>query len=63
SNLRERGDAPFVLWGGPLVPLIAVAAMTLIVTTLSGKEWKAIGVALACLVLVYGILRVSKWRR
>lgn len=60
SNLRERGDAPFVLWGGPLVPLVAVVAMTLIVTTLTGKEWLAIGVALAALVLVYLAVRALK---
>ena len=59
-NLRERGDAPFVLWGGPLVPLIAVVAMALIVTTLTGKEWLAIGVALAALVLVYLLVRSFK---
>jgi len=58
-GLRERGE-PFVLWGGPLVPLLGVVAMALIVTTLTGKEWMAIGVALAGLVLVYGVLRVSR---
>ncbi|MGH8028058.1 MAG: APC family permease [Pseudoxanthomonas sp.] len=58
-DLRERGE-PFVLWGGPLVPLLGVVAMVLIVTTLTGKEWRAIGVALAALVLIYGVLRVSK---
>ena len=58
-DLRERGQ-PFVLWGGPLVPLLGVVAMVLIVTTLTGKEWMAIGVALAGLVLVYGVLRVSR---
>ncbi len=58
-DLRERGQ-PFVLWGGPLVPLLGVVAMALIVTTLTGKEWMAIGVALAGLVLVYGVLRVSR---
>lgn len=57
TGLRERGE-PFVLWGGPLVPLLAVVAMALIVTTLTGKEWMAIGVALAGLVLVYGVLRL-----
>ncbi|HEX7803797.1 MAG TPA: APC family permease [Pseudoxanthomonas sp.] len=56
-GLRERGE-PFVLWGGPLVPLLGVVAMVLIVTTLTGKEWMAIGVALAALVLVYGVLRL-----
>ncbi|WP_163839391.1 APC family permease [Pseudoxanthomonas sacheonensis] len=58
-DLRERGE-PFVLWGGPLVPLLGVVAMALIVTTLTGKEWMAIGVALAALVLVYGVLRISR---
>lgn len=62
ADLRERGGEPFVLWGGPLVPLLAVVAMVLIVTTLTGKEWLAIGVALAGLGLVYGVLRVSKGR-
>lgn len=55
-DLRERGE-PFVLWGGPLIPLLAVAAMAAIVTTLSSKEWHAIGVALLVLVLIYGVLR------
>jgi APA family basic amino acid/polyamine antiporter len=59
-GLRERGGQPFVLWGGPLVPLLGVVAMLLIVTTLSGKEWMAIGVALAGLVLVYALLRATK---
>lgn len=58
-GLRERGE-PFVLRGGPLVPMLGVVAMVLIVTTLTGKEWMAIGVALAGLVLVYGVLRASK---
>ena len=58
-GLRERGE-PFVLWGGPLVPLLGVVAMLLIVTTLTGKEWLAIGLALAALVLVYGVLRAAK---
>ncbi|MGH8061142.1 MAG: APC family permease [Pseudoxanthomonas sp.] len=62
TGLRERGGKPFVLWGGPLVPLLAVVAMVLIVTTLTGKEWLAIGVALAGLGLVYGVLRCSKRR-
>jgi amino acid transporter len=55
-DLRERGT-PFVLWGGPLIPLLAVAAMVAIVTTLTSKEWHAIGIALVVLVLLYGVLR------
>jgi basic amino acid/polyamine antiporter, APA family len=59
TGLRERGE-PFVLWGGPLVPLLAVVAMLLIVTTLTGKEWLAIGIALVALVAIYGMLRVVR---
>ncbi|MCY7312434.1 MAG: APC family permease [Pseudoxanthomonas sp.] len=60
-DLRERGQ-PFVLWGGPLVPLLGAGAMLLIVTTLTGKEWWAIGIALAALVLVYVVLRARSQR-
>ncbi|MES2670522.1 MAG: APC family permease [Pseudomonadota bacterium] len=56
-NLRERGE-PFVLPGGPVIPLIAFAAMLAIVTTLTSKEWIAIGVALAALMLIYAGLRL-----
>ncbi len=56
-NLRERGE-PFVLPGGPAIPLIAFAAMLAIVTTLTSKEWMAIGVALAALMLIYAGLRL-----
>ena len=49
-----------MLWGGPLVPLLAVAAMTAIVATLTRKEWLAIGIALAVLVVVYAGLRVLR---
>lgn len=57
-NLRERGE-PFVLPGGPVIPLIAFAAMLAIVTTLTSREWMAIGVALAVLMLIYAGLRAQ----
>lgn len=60
-GLRERG-APFVLPAGGMIPLLALVAMVLIVATLSGREWAAIGIALAVLMLVYGILRGSRHR-
>ncbi|HEY0661035.1 MAG TPA: APC family permease, partial [Lysobacter sp.] len=62
-DLRERGDRPFVLPGGPLVPVLAVVAMVAIVTTLTGKEWLAIGVALTVLVVVYAGLATLRQRR
>ncbi len=56
-DLRERGE-PFRLPGGPIIPLISLLAMVAIVATLSAKEWLAIGIALAVLVVVYAALRM-----
>jgi len=60
-NLQERG-APFVLPGGPLIPLVSVIAMLLVVVTLKRDEWAAILIALAALVAIYGGLRVLRRR-
>lgn len=62
KDLRERG-APFVLPGGPLIPLLAVLAMAAIVATLTQAEWLAIALALAGLVVVYVALRGLRARR
>ena len=59
-DLRERGDRPFNLPGGALIPFVSVAAMAAIVTTLSALEWAAIGVALALLVALYAFLQVRR---
>ncbi|QNP39431.1 APC family permease [Lysobacter solisilvae (ex Woo and Kim 2020)] len=59
-DLRERGDAPFVLPGGFAIPLLAIAAMVAITATLTRKEWLAIGIALAALVATYALLRLRK---
>ena len=56
-DLRERGDRPFTLAGGALIPMLAMAAMLAILATLSAQEWLAIGTALAVLVVVYALLR------
>ncbi|MEP6633000.1 MAG: APC family permease, partial [Luteimonas sp.] len=61
-GLRERGT-PFVLAGGGTIPLLALAAMLLIVATLSAKQWSAIGTALAVLVTIYAVLRALQRRR
>lgn len=58
-DLCERGE-PFVLWGGPVIPLLAVAAMIAIVTTLTRKEWLAIGIALLALVVVHAAVRALR---
>ena len=62
-DLRERGDNPFVLPGGALVPVLALLAMLAIVTTLTSKEWMAIGIALAVLVVVYALLHARRARQ
>jgi amino acid transporter len=58
-DLRERGT-PFVLPGGLLIPLLAVVAMLLIVSTLSAKEWSAIAIALVVLVAIYAVLHLRR---
>jgi APA family basic amino acid/polyamine antiporter len=59
-DLRERGDQPFVLPGGALIPVLAIAAMVAIVTTLTRVEWLAIGIALAALVIIYALLYLRR---
>jgi hypothetical protein len=61
-NLRERGE-PFVLPGGATIPLVSVLAMTAIVATLTAKEWLALGGALALLVAIYAVLRMTRPRK
>ncbi len=60
-QLQRQGRAdhgtPFVLSGGGLVPLLAIAAMVLILATLEGSQWTAIGVALVLLVVTHLLLR------
>ncbi len=62
KDLRERGDTPFVLPGGPVIPLVAIASMVLVVFTLTSKELTAIGVALAVLVAIYAGLHFNRRR-
>jgi basic amino acid/polyamine antiporter, APA family len=61
-DLRER-EAPFTLWFGPLIPALALMAMLGIVSTLSAKEWLAIGLALAFLVVAYLVTRMLRRER
>jgi amino acid transporter len=62
-DLRERGDAPFVLPGGALIPAFGVATMVAIVFTLKRNEFAAIVIALAALVAVYGALMMLRRRK
>ena len=59
-DLRHEGATPFALPGGPLIPLVSFTAMIAIVTTLKPDEWMAIGIALAALVAIYGLLRIRR---
>ena len=58
-DVRGEGK-PFMLRGGPLIPLIACAGLVLVLTTLQRPEWLAIGYALAAVIALYAIVR---WRR
>lgn len=62
QNTRSVSDEkPMTLVGGPLIPLVGVAAMGVILISLSQKEWIAIAVALAISQVVY-LVAVRKRR-
>lgn len=54
-DIAERG-MPYRLPGGPLIPWAAVLIMFAILLTLTTREWLAIGISLAALVMVYAVL-------
>ena len=59
TRVRLEG-APFNLWGGPLVPLLACAAIgAVIVATVSMAEVAAMGVAIAVATGLYAV----RWLR
>jgi len=59
--LQHRGvaehGAPFNMIGGPIVPAISLVLMAFVLSTLTTKEWSAIGIALAVLVALYFVVR------
>lgn len=59
--LQRRGIAehgkPFSMPGGPVVPLVSLGLMAYVLSTLTSKEWLAIGIALAVLVALYFVVR------
>jgi amino acid transporter len=59
QDTRESGR-PFVLPGGPWIPVITCAALLLILMALERPEWKAIGYALLVVIVLYW---VARWRR
>ncbi|MFC0676356.1 APC family permease [Lysobacter korlensis] len=54
-GLRGAGE-PFVLPGGPAIPLLVIVTMAAILATLSAREWGAIGVSLVVLGAIYAAL-------
>jgi APA family basic amino acid/polyamine antiporter len=56
---RTDTAAPFRLRGGSTIPLVGIAALTGVLTTLRRPEWVAIGSALLALTVLYGLT----WRR
>jgi APA family basic amino acid/polyamine antiporter len=59
-DLRDGDATPFRLPGGFALPLVSLVAMVAIVTTLKSDEWLAIGIALAALMAVYGVLHLRR---
>ena len=59
AGRAEHGN-PFVLRGGALIPLLAIAAMLAILATLKRDEWSAIGIALLLLIVIHGAQRLGR---
>jgi len=62
QDTRDSGR-PFVLPGGPWIPLLTCCALVLILLTLERSEWKAIGYALLVVLALYGVTRSSHFGR
>jgi amino acid transporter len=54
---EDRSDtaAPFRLRGGPLIPIVGIAALIGVLSTLRRSEWAAISAALLALIALYGL--------
>lgn len=63
-RLQQRdvasGGAPFRLPGGALIPLLSLALLVWVLTTLKAEEWTAIGIALAVIGVVYALLAARR---
>lgn len=62
QDTRESGN-PFILRGGPWIPLLTCSALVLILMTLERSEWKAIAYALMVVIALYGVTRWSHFSR
>jgi amino acid transporter len=62
-DVRDAGGTPFLMPGGPLMPLLATVTMIAVLATLTSVEWIAIGIATAALVAIYGVLQIVRRRR
>lgn len=56
----SAGAAPFVLPGGGLIPLLGIVALLAVLTTLSAPEWRAIGITVFAVGLLYLVARVRR---
>lgn len=56
AGISQQGT-PFVLWGGPVIPLVACGGLTMVLWTLHAREWRAIALVLAVAIILYGVLR------
>ncbi|HTD27840.1 MAG TPA: APC family permease [Xanthomonadaceae bacterium] len=55
-DLHGEGK-PFMLYGGPIIPLIGCISMGWILSTMERNEWLAMGGAMVVVIFVYGVVR------
>ena len=59
-NVQAGGDVPFRVPFGGVIPMLALVAIAWLLSSLTRREWTAIGIALMGAVALYGLARVGK---
>lgn len=58
-GIRHEGGLPFRVPGGPLVPLVTVALIAWLLTSITAEEWGALLITLAAASALYGITQLK----
>ncbi len=61
KNVRTGGD-PFVVPGGPVVPIAAAAVLIWLLSTATREEWLATGITLLLASALYGASSITRRR-
>jgi uncharacterized membrane protein len=61
KGVRGSGD-PFVVPGGPVVPVLAAAVLVALLWTATKQEWEATGITLGLATILYAVSNAMRRR-